>query len=165
MLKTLRVSEPETSVIVNVSAASGSIPTMSTMSTTPSATVNVNGDVFENDGVSLTSIRLIVIVALSLRFVGAPSSVADTVSVKLGVNSKSSSDELATVISPLFSLIAKALFVLPETIAYFNVVPASGSLAFTVPTGVASAAFSATENVASSATGVSLTFRTLTTIS
>ena len=61
-------------------------------------------------GASLTFVRFTVTVAVSVR---PPASVTCTVSVKLGVVSKSSAAALATVIAPVVGLIAKAPPVLP----------------------------------------------------
>src|SRR5262245_42121323 len=91
-------------------------------------------------GGSTTFVRLIVTLAsadtgkLSL-------SVALTVNAYDGVVSKSSWLPLATVIAPLELLIAKTL--LPPTIEYETVCPASGSVALTVPTDAPLGLFSA----------------------
>src|SRR4029453_17926238 len=111
-------------------------------------------------GGSLTLVTLMVTVVVPTRL-PAPLSVAVTVKVKVGFVSKSTAAELATVISPVEGLIAKAPPVLPSVIAQVCVSPASGSFASTVPTEVPLAEFSAIENGPPVGTGASFALVTL----
>src|SRR5262245_21548212 len=92
-------------------------------------------------GASLTSARLIVIVAERGR-AGAPLSVTWTVIMSVGAVLKSSAAALTTVRRPLLGSMAKAPLALPPVIWYVRTCPASGSLATTVPTTVPAALFS-----------------------
>src|SRR6187399_1712991 len=83
--------------------------------------------------------------------------VAFTVRLKLGVVSKLRAALLATAMAPVAALITNAPPVLPAPRLYVNVVPASGSVAVTVPTAVPFALFSARLNVAAVTTGASFT--------
>ena len=114
-------------------------------------------------GASLTSVRLTVIVAVP-DIAGEPLSVTCTVRLNVGVVSKSSAAELATVITPVVASIAKAVPVFPPVIAKAWVCPASESVKVTVPTLVAFGLFSGSEKVAALTTGAWLTIVTLTVI-
>src|SRR5215831_18146469 len=108
-------------------------------------------------GASFTFVRFTVIVLLP-NSCGTPLSVALTVRLKLGVVSKSNAVLLATVMAPVAALIVNALPVLPPVMLKVNVVPASGSVAVTVPTAVPFPLFSGTVNVAAFTVGASFTF-------
>ena len=94
-------------------------------------------------GASFTLVKLIVTVLVAVR---PPASVTCTVRPNVGVVSKSSLLELATVMTPA-ALIAKAPRLLPHVMLNVLVSPASTSLASTAPTVVPFAVFSGTENV------------------
>ena len=94
-------------------------------------------------GASFTLVRLIVTVLLAVR---PPASATCTVRLNVGVVSKSSWLESATVITPA-ELIAKAPRLLPPVMLNVWVSPASTSLASTVPTVVPFAVFSGTEKL------------------
>ena len=97
----------------------------------------------EKTGASFTFVRLIVTVLLAVR---APASATCTVRLNVGVVSKSSLLESATVMIPA-ALIAKAPRLLPPVMLKVWVSPASTSLASTVPTVVPFALFSAIEKL------------------